>query len=88
VPGMSIEQAPPLPPEAASPQVVYLPQQRSSALGPLLAGLLLAILVLTMAVAAALFLLVASVTGWGGRTVSDAGQRLATTARSATDALG
>src|SRR6266516_7739794 len=71
-----------------NPMVYYPAPPRHGSGFNLVAGLLLAILLLLAAVAGAFFVLVASLTGWGGRTVGDAGQQAATAARTATDALG
>src|SRR5437763_13240276 len=83
-----IQHAPAAPERPVSPPVYYYPApaQRGSGLS-LATGLLLAVLLLTVAVAAAFFLLIASLTGWGGRAVGDAGQRAAGVVGSAADSL-
>lgn len=86
---------PPAPPEPAPGQApIYYtlpaapPPARASLAQGLIAALLLTIVLLLLALAAGSLLLVATLSGWGGRTVGDAGQRAAETVRSAGDALG
>src|SRR5436309_5264051 len=73
-------------PVARSPQYYAAPRQGSGF--NLVAGLLLAILLLLLAVVSSFLVLLASLSGWGGRTVGEAGQRAADSVRSVTDAVG
>jgi hypothetical protein len=77
-------------PTAAPPTAYYVPvgpPRRGSGLG-LVAGVLLAMIFLIVAIGAALFMIVASLTGFGGRTVGEAGRQVNSTLRSAGEALG
>jgi hypothetical protein len=90
-PGPQDPRAPPRPQDLdarLAPQPVYYtaPPRQGSGL-TLVAGLLIAIFLLTLSVAAAFLLLIASVTGWGGRTVGDASQQVGAALGSGAEAL-
>lgn len=80
---------PPAPPDRVADAPIHIAAPARPGPGSnIVAGLLLAILLVMLALAAGLFLLVASVAGWGGRAVNDAGERAAAGVRSAGEALG
>ena len=83
---------PPGPPRPAPPvQAPYYyaaPVARPGLAQGLVTAILLAILLLILAIVAAVMFLALSAMGFGGRTVGEAGQRAAETARGAADVLG
>src|SRR5215210_3168533 len=87
----SLQQLPPSLPsdQAPSPPAYYLPPYPAPRQGgqSLVTVLLLAVLLLLLSMALGVLFFVASLTGWGGRAVGDAGQRAAETVRSTADAL-
>jgi hypothetical protein len=86
----SIQHVPPEPlsPPAQSPIYHPLPVQRQSAGQNIVIALLLAIMFLVLTMAAGFLLLIASFTGWSGRTVGEAGERVGTAVGSAASAVG